>query len=224
MGSRRLAELACTAALLVPLASPAPAWAQATGKSIFCCEVGGQPICGDVLPVACYGRAYRELSPQGTIRREVHEPLSAEEVARREEELRRRRMIEAEALKQQRIDRALRETYRSLEDLDMRRDRALAEFDRSIEILRQREADLTKRQSDLIQEAAASDPRHTRADFAEDIRNLDSEIVAQRTVISAKLREREAVLGRFEEDRRRYVEITRPVAPPRPGAPAAPRR
>ena len=28
-------------------------------RMIYCCDVGGQPVCGDILPEACYGRAYR---------------------------------------------------------------------------------------------------------------------------------------------------------------------
>ena len=211
MGSRRLADFALGAGLSLVIGWPTTAAAQVTAKSIYCCDVGGQPICGDVLPPACYGRAYRELSPQGTVRREVQAPLSADEVARREDELRRRRLVEAEALKQQRVDRALLETYRSLDDLDARRDRALAEIDRSIEALRQREADLVQRQRDLIRDAATNDSRQGRQDVAEDVRSLDSEIVAQRTVIDVKQREREAVRSRFEEDRRRYVELTRPL-------------
>lgn len=210
MGSRQLADFALAAGLILPLGWALPAAAQVTAKSIYCCEVGGQPICGDVLPPACYGRGYRELSPQGTIRREVQAPLSADEVARREDELRRRRLADAEALKQQRIDRALLETYRSLDDLDARRGRALAELDHSIETLRQREADLIQRQRDLIRESSLNDSRQGRQDIAEDIRSLDSEIVAQRTVIDVKQREREAVRSRFEEDRRRYVELTQP--------------
>lgn len=222
MGLRRLADFAFAVSLMVPLAWSLPAAAQAGAKSIFCCEVAGQTMCGDVLPAACYGRGYRELSPQGTVRREVQAPMSAEETARREEELRRRRLIELESLKQQRVDRALLETYRSLEDLDTRRDRALADLDRSIEILRQREADLTQRQRELIHEAAMSDARNVRQDITEDIRNLDSEIVAQRTVIDVKLREREAVRSRFDEDRRRYVELTQPAQ--RSSYPAPPKR
>lgn len=211
MGSRRLADFALGAGLCLVIGWPATVAAQVTAKSIYCCDVGGQPICGDVLPPACYGRTYRELSPQGTLRREVQAPLSADEVARREEELRRRRLAEAEALKQQRIDRALLETYRSLDDLDARRDRALAELDRSIEALRQREADLVQRQRDLIRDAVTNDSRQGRQDVADDVRSLDGEIVAQRTVIDVKQREREAVRSRFEEDRRRYVELTRPL-------------
>ena len=36
----------------------------------------------------------------------------------------------------------------------------------------------------------------------------DSEIAAQSSIIAAKLRERNAVVERFEEHRRRYVELT----------------
>ncbi|TAH46965.1 MAG: hypothetical protein EYC67_07955 [Betaproteobacteria bacterium] len=222
MGLRRLADFLIGTGLVASFGWSFPAAAQATGKSIYCCEVGGQPVCGDVLPLACYGRAYRELSPQGTVRREVQVPMTAEELARRDEELRRRRLLDAEALKQQRVDRALLETYRSLEDLETRRDRELAELDRSIDTLRHREGELIQRQRDLIREAAVSDARHMRQDISDDIRNLDSEIVAQRTVIDVKLREREAVRSRFEEDRRRYVELTRPA--PRSSSPLPPRR
>jgi hypothetical protein len=185
--------------------------AQTGARTIYCCEVGGQPICGDVLPAACYGRAYREISPQGTLRREFQAPLTAEEVARRDEELRRRRAHEAEVLKQQRLDRALLETYRDLGDLDARRDRALADLDRSIATLRQRETDLIERQRALIQEAAGQDARSVRQEISEDIRNIDGEIMAQRSVIDVKVREREAVRSRFDEDRRRYIELTAPA-------------
>ncbi|MBN8441974.1 MAG: hypothetical protein J0M28_09800 [Thauera sp.] len=211
MGLRRFADLALALVLLVP----PMAVAQNGARTFYCCDVNGQPMCGDVLPQACYGRAYREISPQGTVRREIAAPLTAEEIARRDEEMRRRRLLEAESLKQQRLDRALLETYRDLPDLDYRRDRALGELDRSIATLRARESDLVLRQRALIQESAAIESRTVREGIAEDIRNLDGEIVAQRSVIDAKVRERDAVRSRFEEDRRRYIELTAPsIKPP----------
>jgi hypothetical protein len=48
------------------------------------------------------------------------------------------------------------------------------------------------------------------ADLENDIRSLDGEIVAQRSIIDAKMRERSAVLDRFEEDRRRYLILNAP--------------
>lgn len=218
MGLRRLADLVLAFVLFAPLV----AVAQNGARIFYCCDVNGQPMCGDVLPQACYGRAYREISPQGTVRREVAAPLSAEEIARRDEESRRRRLIEAESLKQQRLDRALIETYRDLPDLEHRRDRALGELDRSIAVLRARESDLIQRQRAMIQESAASESRAVREGIAEDIRNLDGEILAQRSVIDAKVREREAVRTRFEDDRRRYIELTAPSA--KPAYPQVPKR
>lgn len=208
MGSRRaefgLAGLACT---LVLAAWPLATAAQAGGRTIYCCDVGGQPVCGDILPAACYGRAYREMSPSGVVRRTVSAPLTAEEIARRAETERQRRAEEADRLRQLRLDQALLETYRSLKDLDSRRDRELRDLDRSIRELRERESELVERQQALINEATRTEDSAVAASLEEDIRTLDSEIVTQSRIIAAKLRERSAVLDRFEEHRQRYVEL-----------------
>ena len=81
MGSRRaessFAALAC-ALVLGALPGAVQAQAQAGGRTTYCCDVGGQPVCGDILPAACYGRAYREISPSGLVRRTVAAPLTPE--------------------------------------------------------------------------------------------------------------------------------------------------
>lgn len=210
MGSRRFAELLvyCAAALLAM-----PAAAQSAPRPIYCCDsADGQPVCGDILPDACYRRAYRVVSPQGTILRRVAAPLTAAEIAERDAEQRRRRFEEAERARQQRLDQALLDTYRSLSDLDVRRDREVGDLDRLIRELRERESGLIERQKGLVQElAAASDPALKRQ-LEESIHDLDGEIVSQRSVIDAKLRDRAAILDRFEQDRRRYLQLTAPAA------------
>jgi hypothetical protein len=169
-------------------------------------------VCGDILPDACYRRAYRVVSPQGTILRRVAAPLTAAEIAERDAEQRRRRFEEAERARQQRLDQALLDTYRSLSDLDVRRDREVGDLDRLIRELRERESGLIERQKGLVQElAAASDPALKRQ-LEESIHDLDGEIVSQRSVIDAKLRDRAAILDRFEQDRRRYLQLTAPAA------------
>ncbi len=216
MGSAR-AEPRPAAALVLGLLLPALAFAQPTAsqpssmKTVYCCEVSNQPVCSDILPPVCYGRAYREISPNGTVRRVVPAPLTTEEIARRDADERRRRAEEARRLKQLRLDQALLETYRSIDDLDGRRDRELAELDRTLRDLRRRETELLERQGALIDEAARGVGGIPAAERDEDIRSLDREIVAQRSVIDAKLRERAAVLDRFEEDRQRYLELTSPA-------------
>ncbi len=210
MEPRRLAELL----LAVLLVLPAAAQAQGSGRTIYCCEDdAGRPVCGDVLPGACYGKAYREISPQGTVRRHVAAPLTPEEVARRQAEERRRKLEETRALQQRRLDQALLETYASLNDLDDRRDRALAEVERSLIDLRERLEVLDARHQKLLEEKEFYRDREVPRDLADDLRNVEGEIAAQRSVIDAKNREAGAIRARFEEDRRRYVELTRNAAP-----------
>lgn len=210
MGSRRadLGVLGLAGCILLAV-SAMPAAAQKTdSRTIYCCDVGGQPLCGDILPAACYGRAYREMSPSGVLRRQVAAPLTPEEIAERAERERERRAEEADRLRRLRLDQALLETYRNLDDLDRRRDRELNDLDRSIGNLRARESELIERQRALIAEAAHTDKSDVAASLEADIRVLDSEIVTQSSIIAAKLRERSAVVERFEEARKRYVELT----------------
>ena len=198
------------AALSGALLVPGAALAQAPQRLIYCCDVGGQPVCGDILPAACYGRAYREISPSGLVRRVVPAPLTEEEITQRDALERQRRADEAARLKQQRLDEALLETYRSLQHLDERRERELGAIDRVIHILRERETELVTRQHALVEEVARAEQGKVPPVLQDNIRSLDGEIVAQRSVIEAKLRERSALLDRFEEDRRRYIELTAP--------------
>lgn len=211
MESVRRAELALLIVLAVLLVAPV----QGAGRTIYCCDVSGQPVCGDILPAACYGRAYRELSPAGTVRRLVPAPLTAEEIARRDEAIRQSKAAEAIALKQRRLDQALLDTYPSAEEIESRRDRAVSELDRTIGDLRLHEVQLVARKQVLTQDAAAYSPESLPADLADNIRTLDGELAAQRSIIDAKQRERDAIKVRFDEDLRRYRELTGPALRPR---------
>ena len=193
------------------LASGAVMAQSQSARMIYCCDVGGQPVCGDILPEACYGRAYREVSPSGTVRRIVAAPLTAEEIAARDAQARERRYEAALQLKQQRMDEALLETYRSLPQLDGRRDREIGVLDRAIQTLRQRESELIERQDALIEEAAQAGEGDLAPALEDNIHSLDGEIIAQRSVIAAKMRERAALLDRFDEDRQRYIQLTTPA-------------
>lgn len=197
--------------LLATVSTPALAQSQAVGI-IYCCDQGGQTICGDILPPACYGRAYREVNPSGTVRRYVPAPLTPAEAARRSAEENRLRAENSERLRQQRRDKALLDTYRSLDDLDDRRDREIAEFDRSIRSLGERESELLARHRELLAVRADADGGEAAAQLEEDLRRIDGEIVVQRSIIAAKLRERSAVLDRFAADRQRYLQLSAPAS------------
>lgn len=194
--------------LLVLLAAPsAPAQ---SSRSVYCCEDGrSQQICGDVLPSACFGRAYKEMSPYGAVRREVAAPLSARELAAREAADRERRESAVRALQQRRQDEALLETYTGLEDVDVREARALADVERSVADIRTRQVELAEQREALREEATAFEQRGQEPprEVMRNLRLIESELAAYRSVMASKEAEKDAIRARYEADRRRYEEL-----------------
>lgn len=190
---------------LVLLAQGAMAAATTT---ITCCEDGnGRRVCADVLPPACYGREYREISPQGNVTRVVPAPMSAEERARAEQEEKARKVFEEKAKEERRRDAALLQTYSSLDDLESQRARALADLEKDLELARKREAEIKKDREKLDQEAEFYVKKPKPPELAKSLRENDSEQAAQRSVIDSKQRDIEAVKTRYDGDRRRYTEL-----------------
>lgn len=192
------------AILLLAIASSA-AVAQQT---IYCCDDDrGRPVCGDVLPSVCFGKAYREISPQGTVRRHVAAPLTAEEIARRDAEEQRRREEEARLAIQRRLDLALLETYQSLDDIDYLEARALAEVDRDLVVIEEREQELEMQRQRLMEEAEFYVGRDLPREVATGLRLIDTEMAAYQSVRHSKEAEKQSIRERFAADRRRYAEL-----------------
>lgn len=206
-------------ALLLALWTALPAWAQTptvTKGSVFCCMDNGHQVCGDVLPMQCYGKGYREMSPQGTVRRLVEPPLTPEQLARREAEERARRAEQARLRAEQRRNQSLLETYSSVADIETRRDRALEGVDQELKRAEARQTQLLKKRESLNREAEFYARRPMPSPLAAALRESDSELAAQGSVIEAKKREVEAIRTRYEQDRQRYIALTDPrgSAPP----------
>lgn len=192
------ALLACSALLVSP----------AVEADVFCCDdVGGRQICADVLPAQCYGSAYRVLSPQGLVIREVEAPLTREQrEARRLEE--RRKRIEQDRIRSIRLkERALLETYRSLEDIDAIETRALDDVEQDLAKARRFKERLLEEQARLRQEREFYEKAELPPDLAKSINDNDLEIIAQDSVIESKLRLMEAIRERYAADRKAYQEI-----------------
>lgn len=201
MASRRSLEFLCAAALSLPLVD-------ASAATVYCCDdANGRPLCGDVLPAACYGRAYREMGPQGTIKRQVAAPLSADEIARRKADEQRRKDDEARQVKQRRLDQALLETYSSVEDIDRRRDREIAEIERTVAETRTRETELRAKRKRLEQDAEFYKGRPVPRELTTNIRAIDSELATFGAIFDGKAQELEAARARFAADRARYTEL-----------------
>jgi len=203
-------------ALSVVLWASLPVLAQAPAKgTVFCCTDNGQQVCGDVLPMQCYGKAYREMSPQGTVRRFVEPQMTAEQLARKEAEERARRAELTRQRAEQRRNQSLLETYSSVADIDARRDRALVGVDQDLKRAEARRAQLLKQRESLNREAEFYQKRVMPAQLIAALRESDSELAAQSLVIEAKKREIEAIRTRYEQDRQRYIGLTERHGVPR---------
>lgn len=181
----------------------------ATAANLFCCvDASGKQACGDILPQACYGRAYRELGTDGRTLRNVEAPLTAEqrEQRAREEE---QRKIEAAALKEkQRKDQALLNTYGSEKDIEAMRLRAQEDVQKSIKDAEKQIATIRERRKKFENEAEFYKKKTLPADVQKGLRDADSEIKAQESVIDSKKKELDIIRVKYDEDLKRYRELS----------------
>lgn len=193
--------------MLAALGTALPA---AAAARLFCCnDDSGRQVCGDILPQACYGRAYREIGESGYTVRRVEAPLSAEQRAQREID-EKRRQEEAVALKeQQRKDTALLNTYGSEADVEAMRARAEQDVRKSIADAEAKIVEARKNRQRFEDEAEFYKKKSLPADIDKGLREADFEIKAQQSVIAAKHKELEVVRAKYDEDRRRFIDLTR---------------
>jgi hypothetical protein len=186
-----------------------PVGAQTSPKgTVFCCADNGHQVCGDVLPLQCYGKGYREVSPQGTVRRLVEAPLTPEQLARREAEERARRAEIASRRAENRRNQSLLETYSSVADIETRRDRALEVVALELKQAEARRALMLKKREGLNREAEFYQKREMPPALAASLRESDGELNAQSLLVEAKRRDIEAIRTRYEQDRARYIMLT----------------
>lgn len=206
MASRRSLEVLAALLLGLTLANTA-------GAKVYCCEdADGRRQCGDVLPQACYGRSYREMGPQGTIKRQIAAPLSADEISRRNAAERQKQDDEARHAQQRRFDQALLETYPSVDDLDRRRDREVTDIQRTIDEARKRDKELRSKRLRFEKDAEFFKGRDLPRDLAANLRSIDSELASHNRTIEERTRALEATRARFEADRARYLELSSAAA------------
>jgi vacuolar-type H+-ATPase subunit I/STV1 len=125
----------------------------------------GKQVCGDVLPPACYGRAYRELGTSGR-ERTVEAPLTAEQRAQRAAEEKRRSEQERVLNEQRRKDQALLNTYGSEKDIEIMRSRAERDLTAAIQAAQDRIAEIRRLRKKFEDEAEFYRNRQLPVDVA----------------------------------------------------------
>ena len=181
----------------------------AAGK-LFCCnDSNGKQVCGDILPPECYGRAYRELGDSGRTVRTVDAPLTAEQRAQRAAEEEKRKVEETALREQQRKDQALLNTYGTEQDIEAMRLRAQEEVKKSIKAAEVKIAEIRAQRKKFENEAEFYKKKKPPPEIQKGLRDADTEIKAQESIIEAKKLELDIIRDKYDEDKRRFIDLGR---------------
>jgi hypothetical protein len=198
---------------MVLVAAPAAAQ-QAPQRMYKCVDARGRTYYTQVPPRECLGRDTQELNKSGTVIRSTPReiPLTAEQKAAREAEQKKKLEAEEKTKEERRKDSALLNTYPSEKDIDYARAAALKEAEAAIKETETRIAAAQKRRKELDSEKEFYTKKPMPVKLRQDIANIEIEIKNQQELLEAKKKEIGSINAKYDEDKRRYVELTRKAA------------
>ena len=176
--------------------------------NFFCCnDASGKQVCGDILPQACYGRAYRELGSNGQTIRTVDAPLTAEQRSQREAEEEKRKREEEKRKEQQRKDQALLNTYGTEQDIELMRKRAEGDVLKAIANAEKKIVEIRQQRKKFENEAEFYKKKTLPHEVKKGLADADSDINSQEVFIAEKKKELEVIHAKYDEDKRRFVKL-----------------
>ena len=107
-----------------------------------------------------------------------------------------------------RKDKALLNTYSSLDDIESKRQRALAQVEREMRESERRVSLLERQASENRAEAEFYKKKALPADLKRRVDENEAAVKAEKGLYSTKKGEVAQVNAKFDEDRKRYVELT----------------
>jgi hypothetical protein len=179
----------------------------ATADMYVCTNKAGRTVSGDLPPPDCKDRDIRVLNPDGSLQRVIPAPLTAQQ--RRERDAAEEARLRQEELDraQSRRDRALMETYGSVEEIEFARKRSLAGRQMLVDRANERIAQYKKEKKRLDDEAEFYAKREMPAKLKEEFAaNKTLTEQQEKTRADAQV-EMKHINERFDADRRRYEEI-----------------
>jgi hypothetical protein len=220
--SGRLVMAAASILMLAPLAAEAQSF-RCTGKD-------GKKYYGQTVPPQCAGMVLEQLNAQGMVIRRI-DPAGDEKAREaKEAELAKKREEDAAQREEARRNRALLATYSSEKDIDEARARALANNDKTIQEIQGRIDGIKKRREGYLKEMEfyqdgtpkaggdaksksskpAVPPKAAKppAKLVEDMQNAEMDLKAQQGLLDAKHKEVESINAKYDEDKKRYLELT----------------
>ena len=179
----------------------------AAGQFFCCHDATGKQVCGDILPQACYGRAYREVGSNGQTIRTFDAPLTAEQRALRTAEEEKKRIEDEKRKEQQRKDQALLNTYGNEQDIELMRKRAEGDVLKAIANAEKKIVEIRQQRKKFENEAEFYKKKTLPHEVQKGLADADSDINSQEVFIAEKKKELEVIRAKYDEDKRRFVEL-----------------
>jgi hypothetical protein len=194
--------------LCFTLLALAPAAAQQ--RMYKCVDAKGKTYYTQVPPPECLGRDTQELNKSGTLirRNPAAIPLTPAQEQAREAERKKKIEDEERSKEDRRKNLALLNTYSSERDIEDARTRALKEAQLAIEDTEKRIAGAQKRHQELDAEKEFYVKKPMPFKLKQEITNNEIEIRNQTALLDAKKKEISTINAKYDEDKRRYVELT----------------
>ena len=124
------------------------------------------------------------------------------------------------AKEQNRKNQALLNTFSSEKDIEDSRQRALKQAEQATKDIDKRIAEAQKRAKDLAAEKEYYTKKPMPKKLQDDIKNNEIDIKGQQDALAAKKKELGEINAKYDEDKRRYVELTTGAKPKAAAAPA----
>jgi len=197
-----------TIVILGILLALAQASASAQAKLYRCKDDKGKTYYTQTPPAECLGKEMDELSKQGTVVKKREAALTAEQIAAREAEDKRKKEEEVAAKEEKRKNQALLNTYSSAKDIEDGRQRALKQSEVASKEIEKRIAEAQKRTVTLASEKEFYAKKPMPKKLQDDIRNNEIDIKGNEDALAAKKKELGEINAKYDEDKRRYLELT----------------
>ncbi len=207
-----MATLFSRLALLALLAAPLVAEAQGT-LTYRCTGPDGKKYYGSTIPKQCYGRPLEQLNAQGLVVKRIDAEGDEKERAAKEADQAKKKEQESVSKEESRRNRALLATYTSVADIDQARGRALQENQKTTQEVQARIEGMKKDQTRLTKELEFySGKNKPPAKLTEEIGNIGIDLKAQEGLLDAKKQEVALINAKYDDDKKRYLELTRGAA------------
>jgi hypothetical protein len=178
------------------------------GRMYKCVDAKGTTYYTQTPPKECQGVTTQELSRQGRVTKQ-NEVLTPEQLAAREVERKKKIEMDRIAGEERRKNAALLNTYSSEKDIEEARARALKQAQEQIVATEKNIAEAEKRRLVFEKEKEFYVKKQLPQKLQQDMQNNEITIKTQRELLDAKKKEIGGINTRYDDDKRRFAELTR---------------